>query len=267
MTGSGLGLTARDRQLLEHVQRFGVLTRDQCIALGLFSSKTRAKERLKRLVDAGYLAARPQPLPAGGPRLVYSTVGGTDAATSNRKRLRAASDLFLSHELGLVDIHIGFHAQTTIVRWLLARELERLNLGVIPDAYTEYEVANLLYCGFIEYDRGTETVGRFERKVRAYIEMARTERFHQVFSRKFFRVLVVTDGVRRLTSLSPATARYTDKIFRFTTLPELLRTGPLSNIWRRPGCTTPEALVNAMNRHGAGTPKEVQSPEPSNGSG
>src|SRR5262245_25402744 len=112
MTGSGLGVTARDLQILEQVQRFGVLTRDHLIALRLFSSKTRAKERLKRLVDAGYLAARPQSLPAGGPRLIYSTVRCADGSdTKSRRRLQEASDLFLSHELGLVDVHIAFDSR------------------------------------------------------------------------------------------------------------------------------------------------------------
>ena len=39
--------------------------------LELFASKTRANERLKRLVDEGHLVARRQPIPIGGPRIVY----------------------------------------------------------------------------------------------------------------------------------------------------------------------------------------------------
>src|SRR5688572_27616424 len=113
MTGSGLGLTSRDRRIIGEVQRFGVLTRDQLIALRLFSSKTRAKERLKRLVDSGYLAARPQSLPAGGPRLVYSPGRETAGSDSrSHKRLQEVSDLFLTHELGLVDVHISFESRT-----------------------------------------------------------------------------------------------------------------------------------------------------------
>ena len=246
MTGNGLGLTSRDREIIEQVQRFGVLTRDQLIALRLFSSKSRAKERLKRLVDAGYLAARPQSLPAGGPRLVYSparAIGSADARP--QKRFREASDLFLVHELGLVDIHIDFESRASLTRWSLAQELESLNLGLIPDAYAEYEVANLTYCAFIEYDRGTETVSRFEHKVRRYLEIARSGRFHQVFGRKFFRVLVVTDGTGRLKTLSQATARHTDKVFRFTTLSQLIHQGPLASIWWRPGAQTLESLTGS----------------------
>jgi hypothetical protein len=246
MTGSGLGVTARDREILEQVQRFGVLTRDHLIALRLFSSKTRAKERLKRLVDAGYLAARPQSLPTGGPRLVYSTVRVIDGSDSrSRKRLQEASDLFLSHELGLVDVHIAFDSWTTIRRFLLAKDLESLNLGLIPDAYAEYDIDDLTYCTFVEYDRGTETVSKFERKVRTYVEMARTGRFQQVFHRKFFRVCILTDTRGRLKSLATATARQTDKVFRFTTLSQLIHQGPLASIWWRPGAQSPESLMGS----------------------
>jgi hypothetical protein len=243
MTGSGLGLTSRDRQIIEQVQRFGVLTRDQLIALRLFSSKTRAKERLKRLVEAGYIAARSQSLPAGGPRLVYSPARG--AAVGPQRRIREASDLFLMHELGLVDIHIAFESRTSVTRWSVAQELESLNIGVIPDAYAEYKAADLTYCAFIEYDRGTETVSRFEHKVRRYLEIARSGRFHQVFGRKFFRVCVIADSPGRSSSLSTAIARQTDKIFRFTTLSQLIHQGPLASIWWRPGTQTLESLTGS----------------------
>ena len=246
MTGSGLGLTSRDRQIIQEVQRFGVLTRDQLIALRLFSSKTRAKERLKRLVDAAYLSARRQPLPAGGPRLVYllgRQVAGFDSRS--QKRFQEVSDLFLAHELGVVDIHIAFERATGISRWLPAKELEAMAFGVIPDGYAEYELRSLTYCAFIEYDRGTETVGRVERKVQTYVELARSSRFQQVFGRTFFRVLVVTDSANRLRTLSTATARHTDKIFRFTTLSDLIRQGPLASIWWRPNAQDSESLTGS----------------------
>ena len=58
MSGKSLAFTERDREVVREVTRFGVMSRDQLMRLKFFSSKTRANDRLKRLVDVGYLAAR-----------------------------------------------------------------------------------------------------------------------------------------------------------------------------------------------------------------
>jgi hypothetical protein len=243
MAGKGLAFTERDRAIVREVARFGVMSRDQLVRLKFFASKTRANDRLKRLVDVGYLAARRQPLPVGGPRCVYLpgrlVVDGRDA----RRRFADVSDLFLAHQLGLVDIRLAFEQHSTPTRWLPERDLVGLSLGIVPDAYLEYEVAGLTYCAFVEYDRGTETLGRIERKVRAYLDLAQSGRFERTFKRRFFRLCLVTDSARRLATIAEATARITDRVVRLTTLQELSRHGPLMSIWRRPGASASESLT------------------------
>lgn len=243
MSGKSLAFTERDRAVVADVTRFGVMSRDQLIRLKFFSSKTRANERLKRLVDEGYLAARRQAIPVGGPRFVYLPGRLSVDTREVRRRLAEVSDLFLAHQLGLVDIRLAFEHHTTLSRWLPEKDLAGLSFGLVPDAYLEYEVGTLTYCAFIEYDRGTETLGRIERKVRAYLDLAHTGRFERILKRRFFRVLVVTDSAGRLATLSQTTARITDRIMRFTTLPELSRHGALASIWRRPGASTSESLT------------------------
>jgi len=129
----------------------------------------------------------------GGPRFVYVPGRLSSETRDARKRIAEMSDLFLAHQLGLVDIRIAFERQTTLGRWLTEKDLSSLSLGLVPDAYLEYEVNALTYCAFVEYDRGTETLGRIERKVRAYLDLAHSGRFERTFKRKFFRVLMVTD--------------------------------------------------------------------------
>src|SRR2546425_5812035 len=118
MTGKSLAFTERDRAIVREVMRFGVMSRDQLMRLQFFSSKTRANDRLKRLVDEGYLASRRQPIPVGGPRLVYLPgrliVDGRDV----RRRFADVSDLFLDHQLGLVDIRLAFEQRSHLLRWL-----------------------------------------------------------------------------------------------------------------------------------------------------
>jgi hypothetical protein len=66
----------------------------------------------------------------------------------------------VNHELGLVDIRLAFEATTIVSRWSPAGDLGALNLGLVPDAFVEYLVGGLTFCAFLEYDRGTETLGR-----------------------------------------------------------------------------------------------------------
>lgn len=242
MSGKGLALTDRDRAVVREVARFGVMTRQQLVRLGLFSSKTRANERLKRLVDAGHLAAKRQPIPVGGPRQLYFP--SRSAPDGSRRRLDA-SDVFLAHQLGLVDVRLAFEQYTELVRWLSDKDLADLSLGLVPDAYVEFEVGALMYCAFVEYDRGTETSGRVERKVRAYVDLARSGRFERTFGRRFFRLLLVTDSPGRLTTLSRAVLHITDRIVRITTLSKLSEKGPNAAIWLRPGAQVQESLTNS----------------------
>lgn len=245
MSGRGLAVTERDRAIVREIGRFGVMSREQLMRLRFFASKTRANERLKRLVDAGYLAARRQPLPVGGPRCVYLPGVQSEDRREARKRFAEGSGLFLAHQLGLVDIRLAFEQHATLSRWLSEKDLAGLSLGLVPDAYIEYAVQALTFCAFVEYDRGTETLGRIERKVRAYLTLAHSGQFERTFTRKFFRVLMVADTAGRLATLSQTTARLTDRVVRLTTLNNLTHRGPLASIWRRPGATTLESLTGS----------------------
>jgi hypothetical protein len=244
MAGSVLTITARDRAVLAEVQRHGVLTRDQLTRLGLFRSKTRANERLKKLTAAGYLDARRQGNEQGGPRFVYLPGRSLWPGQPNR-RLHQTSALFLAHQLGLVDIHIAFARTTAVSRWISDRESVAFKLQVVPDAYVEYVVSGLTYCAFVEYDRGTESLTRIEKKVRAYVELAHSGQFERSFGRRFFRVLAIADTPGRLQTLSDATARVTHEIVRLTTRATLIEQGPLAPIWRRPADRTLESLTSS----------------------
>lgn len=241
MTGSGLLLTERDKRVIAEVARFGAMTRHQMQHLGLFSSATRAKARLKRLADAKYLDARRQPIAAGGPRSVYLL----SRCGSARRALGGVSDLFLTHQLGLVDIRIAFEQFTQLTTWRADRELAGLKVEVVADAYLEYQVGPATFCAFVEYDRGTEPLGRIEKKARGYLDLAYSGKFARSFNRKFFRVLVVVESTARLMNLSQTVARLTDRIFRFCLLSELTERGPLVSIWRRPGSTTLESFTES----------------------
>jgi hypothetical protein len=245
MAGERLIVTQRDRAVLADVSRFGVITREQLMRLNHFASKTRANERLKRLASAGYLATRSQPLLAGGPALVYGPGPALETSRMRRRRLTEASGLLVTHQLGLVDIQIAFDQHTRVERWLTADDLAVHALGLIPDAYLEYGVGARTYAAFVEYDRGTETLGRLEGKVRAYLDLACSGRVERAFRHRYFRALFITDTPGRLATLVETAGRLTDKVVRLTTRPHLTAHGPLASIWRRPGAERSESLIGS----------------------
>src|SRR5688572_16812920 len=104
MDGKTLALTPRDHLLLQEVQRCGLVTRDYLLRRKLFSSKTRANERLRRLTQGGYLQSHRQPLIAGGPRLVYFPGRLLRTSGSQARARDSLSGLFLEHQLGLLDV-------------------------------------------------------------------------------------------------------------------------------------------------------------------
>src|SRR5882672_11213949 len=122
MNGKSLAFTERDRAVVREVKRFGVMSRNQLMRMQFFASKTRANDRLKRLVDEGYLGSRRQPIPVGGPRCVYLPGRLLADGRDVRRRFADVSDFFLTHQLCLVDIRLAFEQHSHLLRWLTEKD-------------------------------------------------------------------------------------------------------------------------------------------------
>ncbi|MGH9203298.1 MAG: replication-relaxation family protein, partial [Vicinamibacterales bacterium] len=212
-------LTDRDRQILGDVGQFRILTRHQLERLGHFGSKTRANAILLRLTRFGYLSRRHLPTIAGTQRGLYylgpkGVALGSDphAAHTSRRKARALSDLFAAHQLAVTDVLVSFRQAPacSIQRWMTDDELRSTQLGVVPDGHIEYRFNDKQFGAFVELDRGTETLGRFQGKVRAYQRLAGSGTYQRVFGRPYFRVLVIATSARRIEHLRRATASLTD---------------------------------------------------------
>lgn len=243
--GNAIVLTGRDRRVITDVADFGVLTRDHLQRLGHFGSKTRANAVLIRLVRHGYLSRRGLPSVAGtrralyliGPNAVDLLDRPREASRSERRRLTVSSDLFLEHQLLVNDVRLAFHRERPSYqcdRWLSDVALRAMHLGLVPDGYVEYTVDARRFAAFVELDRGTETLGRWQTKTRGYVQLATSGQFTTALGRRFFRVLVVTTSAPRLAHIRQVVAGQTDRIFWFTTLERIRTDGPLAKIWLRP---------------------------------
>lgn len=252
--GSGMVLTARDRQLITAVADFGVLTREQIARHLRFGSVTRVNAVLLRLSRHGYLERRPQPSLVGSRRLTYvlgragAELLGATNILPDRRRWQRASDLFLDHRLFVNDVRLTFAecdaAGYGMQRWLAENQLRDLHLGFIPDGYCEYRIGDKTFACFLEADNGTESRRRWQEKISAYTDLAFSGRFADRFARQFFRVLVITTSPRRADNIRRETANQTDRLFWFTSRSAFAERGPFAPIWSRPLPGAPQSLTD-----------------------
>lgn len=251
-TGSGMILTSRDQHIVNLVAGRGAVTREQITKAAGFGSVARTNAVLLRLTRHHYLSVRFQPTLKGNRRHVY-TLGAAGAEllaepNTSPRRFRECSDLFLEHRLGINDVWVAFLTANLpayeLVDWRSEQQLAKLSLGLIPDGFAEYLLSQHSYTVFVEVDRGTETLARFDRKVEAYLKLTLGGQFQNIFSRRFFRVLVVAPSVARLENIRSVIRKRTDRVFWLTTRDELVASGPFATIWRRPATSDLQSLIS-----------------------
>lgn len=243
-------LTGRDRSIVLLVDDRGALTRRQIGKALRFGSVSRVNAVLLRLSQHGYLARRTQGMLHGTKRTVY-TLGTNGRELLGQPRLQRSqyqrvSDLFLEHRLAVNDVWLAFQLDYPgfgLTQWLSEAALAKLALGLVPDGYVEYRLHDQSFAAFLETDLGTETIKRFDNKVRGYLELAFGGRYERIFHRRYFRVLVVTDSDRRLVNLRSCIEARTDRIFWLATRTSIDQGSIFDAIWTRPKLTGLQSLT------------------------
>jgi len=121
----------------------------------------------------------------------------------------------IPHTLGLADIRISITQHIKAMGWNLLqwkseydfhREYHKVRLpnykqsvSLKPDGYFVVELPNKrVSTFFLEFDRDTENLGTFIKKVRCYIEFLKSQQYSKIYGYPGFRVLtVVEDKARR----------------------------------------------------------------------
>jgi len=180
---------------------------------------------------------------------------------------------YLEHNLTLADIRLWFEQQAikvgcTIETWLDYFDLnatwktERVaiqlslqapieEIAIAPDGNFGLKTEKGRGHCFLEFDRGTETIGKqWKRKVLAYKEYLRSGKFHQRYGvdiRIGFRVLTIASSTRRAENLHRAAARFGHSafasIFMFTGWPELQKGRLNDAVWLRGGFTEKQRVL------------------------
>ncbi|MFG1697103.1 replication-relaxation family protein [Nonomuraea sp. NPDC049309] len=180
-------LTSRDRHLLRLVWTHKVLTSHQ-IARIAFNDPTTARHRLIKLHHIGVLNRfRPKPPVGSAPwhyvlgepgAVVLAAEDGTELAEFGYRRDRVLSIAYsqrLAHTVGTNDVfaHLygtarhtsGCHLHSW---WPEGRCANQWGTHVRPDAYARWTENGRTVDFFLEYDTGSETIGRVVAKLDGY---------------------------------------------------------------------------------------------------
>lgn len=189
-------LTARDLELIRDVALSHVLSRDQVIRIGYFTSISRANRRLTALTEEGYLRIYDSPF--AGQRLYWIGRQSLPYLSVDVQKLvggRVGSPRFLRHSLAVTEVRLALLAQGATA-WRYESELWRkfkvqgVNYEVRPDG----SVRNGQISTFIEVDMGNVSQSKFEAKIDAYKAI-------QKGSSVKFNLLIVAPTKARLNTL------------------------------------------------------------------
>lgn len=267
-SGCGFQLTAADVDMIRRVFEYRFLRIEHLCALTKRSYK-KVHGRLLKLARNHFLSRIELPFQKhiyvlGREGIVVLVERGVASRELVEWRLRhhELKELFLKHQLMLVDLHcmLELACQGTnvkLVRWREGKELwdrvatwsnrERVKLPVCPDAFFALEDSsrpdgrNRLNF-FLEADRSTSTHKRFQQKLIAYQEYMAAGLHAKKYGIRTFRVVTLTLTDARALSLAGAArdvvASGALKHFLFASVEHLSFANPevlLSEMFLRPG--------------------------------
>jgi len=235
--------TERDREIVAAVSTHRALTSDQLSLLfwGDLKANSRCRLRLRLLAEHGYLERHEQPvaLSEGRRPLVYflgkrglamaaDVRGVPESAIDWKKEHNDVRWPFLEHLLATNEIRVRFEvaaprAGFTVLEWLDDKTLSSQSIrdqftvvrsggffqaAIGPDGYVSLLDPNgtTRHRAFIEADRATVPLGRWQDKVQRYLAYFRSAVFADRYkATKPFRVLTVTTSDERLANMKRVT--------------------------------------------------------------
>lgn len=223
-------LTDRDLDILAAVESHRLLTSEHVQAL-IDGSGQQILRRLQKLYHAGYLdRIRPRVVNGGGSaKMVYAVTNKGVGTLQKEARIARATttdwnaqnrdlhdfsirhQLLVSHVRCVVELACKGRSDVRLLFWKEGREMYDsvevalaegyIRVPVAPDAYFALEDPKGRMNFFLEADRGTMTVKRFTRKLKAYAAYFKEAKHKDKLGIRYFRVLTVTTSPARSGNL------------------------------------------------------------------
>lgn len=224
-------LVAGDVELFKLLYEYRLLRREH---LSILTSRPlkRLHRRLLKLAQSDYITTikLPQQKHIYGlgrlalPVLVEEGIAD-DELLHQRSRIHELKELFLKHEMMIVDLHVTLSLATRgnplrLVDWREGKELHdrvtvqdhnaHKSIPVRPDAFFTLEDSRREPGGnrahyFLEADRSSENHRQFKDKIRGYFHYIEQGLHNRKFGIKHFRVLTVATTDARATNLAAMT--------------------------------------------------------------
>jgi hypothetical protein len=215
-------LTSRDIRLIKDVALSQLLSRDQIIRLGYFTSVTRANTRLRSLRAEGYLSLLTTPyfwqfLYAPGKRATTVVGERISALLADR----AKTPRFIQHSLAVTDVRIAL-ARLGATDWRFEAQSRHPFLQgssiieIRPDGLVHWPGQTA-----IEVDMGHVDPKKFSEKLRAYAVFVASGELQRVWGADSLTLLTVTTGNLRKSRLLRLVAGNASFGIRFETFEEL----------------------------------------------
>ena len=223
-------LTPRDGRVLNWVYEMRFLSREQIQRLEFDSSSGRyCRDRLRRLFDAGYLDRRRLDLGTGfganmpvygldkkGAEWIALDQKMDSSEVDWKPRDNEVNPYFMEHALAINDFWIDVvlatrESEYELERWIPERTLKSEEMkdyvddpkadgriAVVPDGYFCIGLADgRRACFALELDRGTVKKKSWRRKIRGYLEYARSGRYRERYGTTSLRIVTVVQAARR----------------------------------------------------------------------
>jgi hypothetical protein len=250
-------LQDRDRRLLKELNVMRVADREQAQTAGGFGSVTRVNARLLALTRAGLLRRFFIGTSGTGQKALYTlsasgaqVVGASHRGLQRRKDESSLGGAFINHQLALNGIYCALKfgeiplPEVLFRRWVSSDV--PLGPSLLPDGYVELTFPGGALAAFVEVDMGTERSAIWEDKVRKYLQLAVSGEYEQRFGQGRFRVLVLANSLRRMHSIRKTVAKFTEKIFWFSTFDLVRGGGFFQSVWLRPTGEEPLPLIKEI---------------------
>lgn len=246
----------REIHLLREASILKVFDREQARLCAGIRSVSKANTRLPLLVQHGLLKRFFLPTDKGGKKSLYSptrkgaVLAQVPFAGVNRASDRMlVGDLFVTHQLHINDIYLRLKYRAIPIqgvqfrRWIVIKVPLSPASPIIPDGYFELVTPSRTVCCFLEVDLGGETSSVWKSKIESYLNFAAIGEFEHQFQQPQFRVLIVTISDRRRDAIRTLSAKYTEKLFWFSTFIAINRDGFWSPVWMRPTGDQAQSLL------------------------
>ena len=207
-------LTDRDYRLIRDIALSHLLSRDQMIALGYFSSHTRVNTRLRMLVAEGLIKRLDTPFFT---QSLYSVTPLAAEVLGERVGAivsgRTGSPRFIQHALCITNSRLEL-VKRGAKQWRFEQQLRRSftysgkKYEIRPDGLAVMAEDKFL---LVEIDLGHVAPQKFGEKLGAYDAFIVCGLCESIWKVKTFRVLTLTTGERRarkLDSLTPSDAKF-----------------------------------------------------------